>query len=151
MKAAGSQAKYEVLTWLPKELSLVSSKCAEPDREVPSAKEIEDTEACVRSHLHWLEMVSLEARKYMSRKPFAVFGTSIAANWLLGAIGSEAVSFFVDEDPSRTGLKHWGKPILAPADIPDGATVFVPLAPAVGASVHARLANDRYTLLVPGL
>jgi len=151
MKAAGSQATHEDLGWLPKELSLVSAKCATPEREVPSAEEIAETETFVRSRLQWLEMVSDEARKLIEGKSFGVFGTSIAANWLLGVIGADTVDFFVDEDPGRKGLTHCGKPILTPAEIPDASTVFVPLAPAVAASVHARLASARYSLVVPGL
>lgn len=151
MKAAGSRATHENLGWLPKELSLVSSKCGAHERERPSAAEINETETFVRGRLQWLDTVSIEARKLMENKHFAVFGTSIAANWLVGVIGSDAIDYFVDEDPGRKGLHHCGKPILTPAEIPDGATVFVPLAPAVGASVRSRLASPRYNLVVPGI
>ncbi|MBK8092726.1 MAG: class I SAM-dependent methyltransferase [Verrucomicrobiaceae bacterium] len=151
IRAAGSHAKHEEQGWLPKELSLVASKCGTPEREKPSEAEIEETASFVRQRLQWLEMVSTEARKLMAKKPFSIFGTSIAANWLLGVIGADAVDFFVDEDPGRKGLKHCGKPIITPDQIPDGATVFVPLAPAVAASVHARLSNPRFSLVVPGL
>lgn len=151
IRAAGSHATYDDLNWLPKELSLVAAKCGTPERETPSEAEIEETAAIVRKNLAWLQMVSTEARKLMHQKPFAIFGTSIAANWLLGVIGPDTVDFFVNEDPACTGLTHCGKPILTPAEIPDGATVFVPLAPVVAASVHRRLASPRFSLVVPGM
>lgn len=147
--SAGSRAEHADLNWLPKELSLVASKCTVPQREEPSPAETEETANFVRNRLAWLERVAVKARQLAERKPFAIFGTSIAANWLIGVIGSESVDFFVDEDPSRAGITHCGRPILTPAQIPDGATVFVPLAPAVGASVQARLSSTRYALVVP--
>ena len=103
----------------------------------------------MRKRLRWLSRVAYAARESVGRKTFGVFGTSIAANWLLGVIGETAVDFFVDEDPARRGLQHCGRPVLTPAEIPSGATVFVPLAPAVAAQVQSRLSSLRFDLVVP--
>jgi SAM-dependent methyltransferase len=150
IKAAGSRPLNDDLDWLPKELSLVASTCSgSPEREPPSASDIAATESSVRKRLRWLTSVAAMARNLVGRKPFGVFGTSIAANWLLGVIGESAVDFFVDEDPARRGLQHCGRPVVTPAEIPEGATVFVPLAPGVAQQVRSRLESSRYTLVVP--
>ncbi len=150
VNAAGGHPLHDDLDWLPKEVSLVSSVCSGPrDHDLPTATEIAATEVSVRKRLRWLSTVADAAREAVSRKTFGVFGTSIAANWLLGVIGETAVDFFVDEDPARRGLQHCGRPVLTPAEIPSGATVFVPLAPAVAAQVQSRLSSPRFDLVVP--
>lgn len=150
VKAAGSRPLHGDLDWLPKELSLVTSICSEfPERERPSAADVAATEASVQRRLRWLASVAATARTLIGKRPFGVFGTSIAANWLVGVIGESAIDFFVDEDPARRGLQHCGRPVTTPAEIPDDATVFVPLAPAVAQQVKTRLDSSRYTLVVP--
>ncbi len=69
-----------------------------------------------------------------------IFGTSISATWLDGALGHRA-DFFVDEDPGRIGREHFGRPILSPADVEADADVYVPLIPAVAAAVAGRHAG----------
>ena len=58
--------------------------------------------------------------------------------WLYGAIGGKA-AYFVDEDPARIGRACAGKPVLSPAQVPAGATVYVPLVPEIAAAVTRRL------------
>lgn len=75
----------------------------------------------------------------LTRRPnFGLFGTAIAATWLDAQTAGAAV-FFVDEDPNRVGKSHQGRPILAPADIPDGAILFVALPPVLAGAVGERL------------
>ncbi len=88
----------------------------------------------------WLIQVMALARDLARTQPFGIFGTSISGMWLFGPL-REAVSFFVDEDPSRIGREYAGKPILSPLEAPSGATVFVPLAPAVASKVVDRYAD----------
>lgn len=91
-----------------------------------------------RQAVAWLGAVLGQARDCAARRPFGLFGTAIAAQWLFGCL-PDAVEFFVDEDPDRVGRESNGRPILSPAQLPPGASVFVPLAPAVAAAVCARL------------
>ena len=67
-----------------------------------------------------------------------IFGTSIAGTWLVNS-AERKPDFFVDEDQSRIGRKYYDRPIIAPGDVPQGAKVFVPLAPGVAREVSRRL------------
>jgi hypothetical protein len=79
--------------------------------------------------------------------PFGIFGTSVAAMWLYGELQSK-VDFFVDEDPGRIGTLH-GRPVLTPDRIPQGATVYLTLIPAVAGPVAKRIARPDLHLEVP--
>jgi hypothetical protein len=119
-----------------KELSVI----AEPGPETSAASPASFEPACrqVEAQLAWLrELVTGADRAAAGARRFGLFGTSIAAMWLFGEVG-EAVEFFVDEDPSRRNRQLLGRPILHPADIPAGATVFMPLIPSIARAVAAR-------------
>jgi SAM-dependent methyltransferase len=93
-----------------------------------------------RRHAAWLEAIVAAARaSARGASRFGIFGTSISAMWLYGALKDD-VALFVDEDDTRIGRSIEGRPILAPADTPRGATIFVPLVPSIAARVIARLA-----------
>lgn len=121
---------------IPKELTLIAHPGASA-----SSKENTDGDGdgdAARQAVAWLGTVLRQAQDCAARRPFGLFGTAIAAQWLFGCL-PDAVEFFVDEDPDRVGRNSNGRPILSPAQLPPGATVFVPLAPAVAAAVCARL------------
>ncbi len=125
--------------WVFKELTMVASDgplaIARPPRRTDAPHSRRELEA----HLGWLAgILDAAAAAARAAAEFGVFGTSIAGTWLFGAM-SDRVSFFVDEDKSRIGRRHEDRPILAPAQVPRGAIVFVPLVPAVAAHVAARL------------
>jgi SAM-dependent methyltransferase len=119
---------------LPKEITLLAKKGQ------PSAKQ-PDPAAGVRilnDNLVWLERVLASATAAAGEAAsFGIFGTSISGMWLYGAL-ADRVGFFLDEDQSRIGRSYQGRPILAPADRPAGATVYVPLAPAIAGQVVER-------------
>ena len=77
-----------------------------------------------------------------------VFGTSIAATWLAQHL-ADRIAFFVDEDPTRIGRSHFGRPIIAPADIPAGSSVVLPLAPVVAKAVNERLQRAEFRFVLP--
>jgi SAM-dependent methyltransferase len=120
-------------TVLPKEITLIAraslGKAARAD--APQGKQ------SGRATVRWLGRVLALAHDLARERPFGIFGTSISGMWLFGPL-SEAVSFFVDEDPSRIGRDFAGRPILSPLDAPRGATVLVPLAPAVAGKIAER-------------
>jgi 2-polyprenyl-3-methyl-5-hydroxy-6-metoxy-1,4-benzoquinol methylase len=76
-----------------------------------------------------------------------IFGTSIAGTWLFNSTHRRP-DFFVDEDPSRIGREYYGRPIIGPDNVPQGAKVFVPLAPGVAHEVSKRLGPDRFLYAV---
>jgi hypothetical protein len=123
-------------TVLPKEITVVG-RIGSPEVRSPASQ---DGMRIARVTVLWLIQVLALARDLARTQPFGIFGTSVAGMWLFGPL-REAVSFFVDEDPSRIGCEYAGKPILSPLQAPDGATVFVPLAPAIAAEVVHRYAD----------
>jgi SAM-dependent methyltransferase len=144
LRRVAESAGYEIsaLTneWVPKELSLLGRKAANPRPMLPSPDAPGDLAAAHRA-VAWLGEVAQQATDIAEgAKKFGLFGTSIAGTWLGGGLG-EKVAFFVDEDPSRGGKTHLGKPILTPSEIPAGSDVFIGLAPKVSAAVAARLAR----------
>jgi SAM-dependent methyltransferase len=97
--------------------------------------------------LAWLAHVLDAAKATAARGAgFGIFGTSISGMWLYGAL-REQVGFFVDEDASRIGQEYEGRPILSPAQVPAGSSVFVPLARPIADRVVDRL-RDRGAIYV---
>ncbi len=123
-------------TVLPKEITVVGQLGTV---EIAAPTE-HDGVHIAQDTVRWLHELLALARDLARKRPFGIFGTSIAGMWLFGPL-RDAVSFFVDEDPSRIGREYAGRPIVSPLEAPSGATVFVPLAPVVAAKVLARYAN----------
>jgi len=98
--------------------------------------------------LGWLERMIATASTAAIRAPFGLFGTSIAAVWLLAGL-EERVAFFVDEDRVRIGRPLFGRPVLAPEEVPAGATVMLALIPEVAHAVAARLAGLPVGFVLP--
>lgn len=130
---------------LPKENTLlarrgtVTAKAPDPAAGAQLAKR----------NVAWLKAVIDKAHTCAKTSPkFGIFGTSISGTWLYGAL-SDKISFFVDEDVTRIGQEFVGRPIVAPAGIPAGATVFVPLIPTVAEKVIGRLARSKVDFVAP--
>jgi SAM-dependent methyltransferase len=130
---------------LPKEITLLAGRGgAVLERPAPRP-----TAEIAKANLSWLASVLAEARKAAAGAgSIGLFGTSISAMWLYGALRGK-VSFFVDEDPSRIGNSFEGVPILAPSQAPPGSTVFVPLLPDVARRVASRHAGSKVAYLEP--
>jgi SAM-dependent methyltransferase len=130
---------------LPKEITMLARRGGTP-LEPPAP---ERTRAVVKASIAWLTAVLAEARRVAAAAgSFGIFGTSISGMWLYGAL-RERVSFFVDEDASRVGSAFEGVPILSPAKVPSGSTVFVPLHPDVARRVATRHASSGATYVEP--
>jgi hypothetical protein len=133
---------------LPKELTWVGSRenvgtaaVVKPD----PAKGI----ALVEEHLSTILAQMNQAKSLADgNSAFGVFGTSISATWLSNVLG-ERIAFYVDEDPGRIGASHMGKPVLAPADVPQGSDVFLPLIPRIADAVAGRLTRSGVTFHRP--
>lgn len=130
---------------LPKEITFVAQPGASAVQK-PAASQGADI---ARTSVNWLQRV-IDAAEGAgdSGRPFGIFGTSISAMWLYGARQGR-VAFFVDEDRTRIGQNIDGRPIVAPADIPADAAVFVPLVPAVAEHVIARLSPLKAQFVAP--
>jgi SAM-dependent methyltransferase len=94
-----------------------------------------------RRNLSWLQRTIEQAEKLANEgQPFGVFGTSIAGVWIGSTMGKR-IAFFVDEDEARVGRDYFGIPIIAPSQVPPGATVFVCLEPNLAQTIAARHAD----------
>jgi SAM-dependent methyltransferase len=147
---------WEVVTaandWVTKELSTVVSP-KKPDLFVQQQRAgVEPSEvlAHVRLQIDWLNTVIAEAEAAAEESSsFGIFGTSIAATWLLGQL-QDKVDFFVDEDPSCQGRSLYGRPVYAPSEVVESSVVYVMLVPQVARIVADRLKTEtRMELRIP--
>jgi SAM-dependent methyltransferase len=132
---------------LVKELSWIGSPERESSNDRRAAADPGIGAALVERNVKWLtEQLSNAGAISGNSRCFGIFGTSISATWLAGAL-TEHVAFFVDEDPARVGRTHLGRPIRHPTEIKD-ADVFVPLIPDVAKRIARKFgtAYGRYHL-----
>jgi SAM-dependent methyltransferase len=142
-EASGLATTFLARNVVTKELTLVASaRSASPPRLDPSPP------ADPRDQVSWLLQSAEACRRAAAQRPFGLFGTSIVATWLTGELG-RAPDFYVDEDPAKQGLEMEGAPILAPRDIPSGATVGFAMAPMVAAAVSERLRDLPVRFVLP--
>lgn len=136
--------------WVTKELSAVG----QPGEAVnvgpaQSSDWAQSARKRVEKQVAWLrELIDRAHSAAQDQRRFGLFGSSIAAMWLLGALG-EQVEFFVDEDPSRCGTELHGRPVYAPPDVPSGSVVLMTLIPQVARKVAERLRRTDVTYLAP--
>jgi len=101
-----------------------------------------------RATVRWLSDVLAMAQAQASEDRMGIFGTAVAGMALYGAL-RDRVSFFVDEDPMRVGRRYDGKPVLAPADVPEGSAVFVALPPERAHQLAERLSGLPVRFVLP--
>jgi SAM-dependent methyltransferase len=134
-------AGYEVLqaaeAWVPKEITVVARRPVVFPEARAAPPPLTESEQVFRG---WetLQRILIQIKPLTRTNEFGIFGTAIAATWLDAQTGS-AAKFFVDEDPNRVGKRHLGRPIISPAEIPEGATVYLALPPAIAGRVAERL------------
>ena len=142
---AGFAVKSLATDWVSKELSVIATVGASEDIS-PVEPVYEDND--VEQAIGWIESIAARASTLAAKGPLAIFGTSIAATWLTATIGIDNVSFYVDEDSSRQGRLHFGKPVVAPTDVPRNVPVFICLSPGLAAAVAARMTSAGLTCVV---
>jgi 2-polyprenyl-3-methyl-5-hydroxy-6-metoxy-1,4-benzoquinol methylase len=98
--------------------------------------------------IKWLELVKSDVADLATRESFGIFGTSMNAIWLYGEFVSK-VEFFVDEDVSRQGTMLFDLPVLSPAQVIDGSTVYLPFVPTLANKIVKRLSRPGVTWVVP--
>jgi SAM-dependent methyltransferase len=135
--SAGFEVIHATNSWVAKEATVVA-------RPRPGAVDVEnptlsaaDSQRVFANCQRLLETLQ-KAQRAAQDQPFGLFGTAISATWV-DAQTNQAARFFVDEDQNRIGKTHLGRPILAPTDVPFGATVFVPLPEPLAGQVAGRL------------
>jgi len=136
--------------WVGKELTMMAGRAGNfAAQSVARYQSNENAKARVQAQLTWLESMAVDARtKSDAKQEFGIFGSSICATWLAGALG-DRVDFFVDEDPSRQQKEFRGKPVLAPQQVPKDSQVYMALVPDIAARVSERLQTLPLQLLQP--
>jgi len=137
VEEAGYEVQVATNQWVAKELTVIGRKAVEPLSHSWTDQGCMDA-AALRASVSWLERLASQARALSCRRPFGLFGTSIAGTFLFGELG-DAVDFFVDEDPNRQGKVWCERPIYAPNQVPAGSHIFVGLAPVAAAKVLERV------------
>jgi SAM-dependent methyltransferase len=139
VQRAGFNLAFAANDWMPKELTVLARQGAGPGIGYSQADSVRGAKSAVQS-LAWLGAVVAAARTVAAAKSFGLFGTSISATWLDSEL-ENAATFFVDEDPSRVGKSHLGRPILHPRDVVAGSNIFVALPVPFADAVQERLAK----------
>lgn len=140
--------------WVPKEISLLARKNESGTGKVGpedllSAEKADRLLARMNAYVNWLRATMEQVSKLVGEgRSLGIFGTSIAATWLAGTL-SPGIDFFVDEDPSRIGKEHLGKPILSPSQVPQSAGVYFALVPWLAETIAARLKTSRFEKFLP--
>ena len=133
-------------TPVAKEMSIllrVNKTTAQPDgisSVVPSANSLLTSKELVSSRLslfqHLKELGLSYAQSDLSR--LYIFGSSIAASWLASEVGVKNICSFIDEDFDRQGSSHLDLPIIAPANVPEGSIILMPLPPSISELIAQR-------------
>ncbi|MBX3503315.1 MAG: class I SAM-dependent methyltransferase [Alphaproteobacteria bacterium] len=120
--------------WVAKELSMLLA-CQGVAESPEPAPDLLDASRQV----DWLFAVADICREAARNRPLCIFGSSIVGTWIASELPTSP-DCYIDEDPGKTGRSLDGVPIVAPRDAPAGATVILAVAPAVAATIAARLA-----------
>jgi len=143
LEAVARRAGFEPLFLdqglVAKELTLIARKPLSPGNAPLCVAAASDPRPQARQALDWLG-AALDQAKDLATGPFGVFGTSIAGAWLYGQLGDK-VRFFVDEDENRVGRALFGRPVLRPAETPEGASVYLCLPRPVAEGILPRLSG----------
>lgn len=147
----GYEAKAVATDWIPKELTVVARKAERDERAqavTNNARLKADSLTMTKEAVRWLEETRKRARLCASKGSFGIFGTSIAAMWLFAEM-EDAVSFFVDEDPSRVGRTIMGRKIYHPSEAPTGSHVFIALTTMLAELVLKRVERPDVNFYLP--
>jgi SAM-dependent methyltransferase len=149
LEAAGYRPDLVTTDWISKEISAVARPTgAASDPRMLASPMANGAITMLQGSVQWLMEMLEGAKQTPSAGGIGVFGTSIASTWLAQHL-TDDITFFVDEDPSRIGRSHFARPIIAPADIPSGAHVILPLAPVVARAVNERLRRPDFRFVLP--
>jgi SAM-dependent methyltransferase len=131
-------------TWIEKEITVVARKVT--DKPENWASDSETTRRSLQIRVDWLRALVRQTEGL--EVDFGVFGSSIGASWLFAQCENR-VRFFIDEDISRIGKVHLGRPVLAPATAPKGIPIVLPMAPEIAKVVLLRFSNTELQIVTP--
>jgi len=141
VRKAGFEIVFSHNDYIGKEISLLAKKSLTRATNA-DAKTFDATHSleAMQQQINWLNQLAKYAKNLAEKPNFGLFGSSIAATWLYGEV-KNGVNYFVDEDPSRVGELHLGKPIFLPSQLGSDHTVLIGLIPEVAEQIKNRLKN----------
>jgi SAM-dependent methyltransferase len=138
LSAAGLEIERLTADAIPKELVAICRVGRQPAPPRPNAVFAVAPKALCENFFHLIDgVLDAAVQAAAMGEEFGVMGSSIAAVWLAAELPDQ-VQFFVDEDANRIGRKLLGRPIFGLADIPPGATVFIPMSAPVAQGIISR-------------
>jgi SAM-dependent methyltransferase len=150
LRAILARAGYDIVSlstdWVKKELSVL----ARPSDRTAAAALPYHPLSLARDNIAWLASTLQLARDTAAGPRFGLFGTSIAATWLSGALG-DRIEFYIDEDAGRQGRRFFDKPVYGLTEAPRDATIFVGLAPVIGTVLADRLRSHGFNVVMPAM
>jgi len=154
LRRVGFMPTLVATDWVPKEISLLAGRKENGEEKICRESILETHMADkifirMSDYVDWLRATAAQVNKLVQEgRSLGIFGTSIAATWLAGILSS-GIDFFVDEDPSRIGRKHMGKPILSPSQVPKNASVYFALVPELAKTIFRRLEMNEFEKILP--
>jgi hypothetical protein len=147
VRESGLSLQYVSTQCIGKEITVLASLGDLAIKEVPRTNPggVSDRQMAVEN-LQWLS--KLLDRGNSEAERVGVFGSSISASWLASTLGDH-VEFFVDEDPSRAGRAHLGRPIFDVQNAPKSTPILMPLLFEVAVTVSRRLQASGLHLVLP--
>ncbi|MBV8824770.1 MAG: class I SAM-dependent methyltransferase [Hyphomicrobiales bacterium] len=137
LRVAGLPATDLTARAIPKELIAIAGPAEGETKKSWSDEPAVPADKLCRDYFRLFDGVREAARAARAEAvSFGIMGSSIAAAWLAREIGD--VAFFADEDESRRGHSLMDRPIVSLAEVPAGATVFIPMSRNVAARIIAR-------------
>lgn len=112
--------------WISREISLIAKRRESP-KDLAINFDTEETTILINS-MRWLEKLNSHVDKLTKSSKLTIFGSAISATFATGN-RLEKVFAFVDEDESRVGKSHLGKPIIHLDESPVEYPLFIPFAP----------------------
>ena len=146
--SAGYEVSAFVSDCVAKELTLLAAPLTvESQIEFSTFSAFNNDDArATEGHIEWLHQVMRQGREECAQ--VGVFGTSISGTWLASTL-DDKVDFFVDEDPSRIGRTHMGKPVYSPRQAPCDVDVLMPMLPEFALAISTRIAKQSLRLVMP--
>jgi len=137
LRVSGLPASDLTARAIPKELIAIAGPATGETKKSWSDEPAVAADKLCRDYFRLFEGVREAARAARAQAScFGIMGSSIAAAWLAQEVGG--VAFFADEDESRHGNALMDRPILSLAEVPRGATVFIPMSRTVAERIIAR-------------
>ncbi|MGA1823322.1 MAG: class I SAM-dependent methyltransferase [bacterium] len=133
--------------YIAKELTFLVQKSTQRTNRKREKRDTLSSHSIVKT-IQWLQDTIHEALTIAQQGRFGLFGTSIAGVWLYGNCG-DAVTFFVDEDPSRIEREFMGRTVYHPKDVPEGWNVFLAVPYPIAKKIWERMQSFHARFYLP--